>query len=249
LPEPPTTMPPPHHFLVVRRALGSLQLEADLTLSAPWTLIYGPSGSGKSSLLHAICGFLGHKGVTFTRISKTAVREELIGENHHLPPHQLGLSYAPQSPTLFPHMRALENITFGSTSRGINTPAATTITELLEVFELDSLLLRRPHELSGGERQRVSLARAFAVPDARLILLDEPFSGIDRAMRDRILPRMQRFLTQRSIPALSVSHDVDEALLLSAEVIRLRAGKVIAQGHATTVLAEERQRMLRALGS
>jgi molybdate transport system ATP-binding protein len=234
----------PHHTLSVHRKLGPLQLDADLQFTAPWTLIYGPSGSGKTSLIHAACGFLGAKGVSFGRPGEAP----LIDGKHALAPHLLGLSYAPQTPTVFPHMRVLENITFGSSSRGIDSPSSTTVTELLQIFELDGFLLRRPQELSGGERQRVSLARAFAVPGTRLMLLDEPFSGVDRVMRDRLLPRMQQFLDAREIPVLSVSHDVDEALLLRAEVIQLRSGHVLKQGPATDVLADERIRMLRALG-
>ncbi len=221
-------------------------LEITLSLSAPWTMIYGPSGSGKSSILHAMCGSLGREGVEFTRrVSGGA--GELITPEYAMPTHGLGLSYSPQNPVLFPHMRVLENITFGSTCRGLKVQSSSTITELLEVFELEPVLLRRPQELSGGERQRVSLARAFAVPEAKLMLLDEPFSGVDRAMRDRILPRMMRFLEQRGIPVLSVSHDVDEALLLRAEVVRLKAGKVTAQGPAAVVLADEVKRLKAAL--
>ena len=241
-------MPEPsaHHQITIKRTLGSLQLSVDLALTAPWTLIYGPSGSGKSSILHAMCGLLRSNGVEFTRRS-AAQNIELISPDHATPTHQLGLSYSPQNPVLFPHMRVLENITFGSTSRGIKTQASSTITELLDIFELEPLLLRRPQDLSGGERQRASLARAFAVPDVKLLLLDEPFSGVDRAMRDRLLPRMIRFLDDRKIPVLSVSHDADEALILRAEVVRLKAGKVTAQGPAHSVLADEIERLQSAL--
>jgi len=235
-----------HHHISIKRTLGSLQLAVDLALTAPWTLIYGPSGSGKSSILHAMCGFLGRKEVEFTR-RVAAQHIELISPDHATPTHQLGLSYSPQNPALFPSMRVLENITFGSTSRGLKAQTSFTITELLDVFELEPLLLRRPQELSGGERQRVSLARAFAVPEAKLILLDEPFSGVDRAMRDRLLPRMIRFLDDRKIPVLSVSHDADEALILRAEVVRLKAGRITAQGRASTVLADEVERLKVAL--
>ena len=108
-------------------------------------------------------------------------------------------------------------------------------------------LTHRPTELSGGERRRVALARAFAVPNARLMLLDEPFTGLDRALRDELIPKMQAWLAVRNIPVLSVTHDVDEALLLNADVIRLEDGRVQAQGPAREVLAQERERQLAAL--
>jgi ABC-type sulfate/molybdate transport systems ATPase subunit len=104
-----------------------------------------------------------------------------------------------------------------------------------------------PAQLSGGERRRVALARAFAVPNARLVLLDEPFTGLDRRLRDDLLPRMQAWLAIRGIPVLSVTHDVDEALLLDADVIRLENGRVLTQGSAREVLAGERDRLLEAL--
>jgi ABC-type sulfate/molybdate transport systems ATPase subunit len=79
------------------------------------------------------------------------------------------------------------------------------------------------------------------------MLLDEPFNGIDRAMRDALLPRMRARLAALGIPAISVTHDVEEAILLEADVLRLDAGKAIARGHALHVLDEERRHMRKAL--
>ena len=106
-----------------------------------------------------------------------------------------------------------------------------------------------PRDLSGGERQRVNLARAFAVPQPKLLLLDEPFTGLDRNLRDLLLPRMQQRALELRIPVLSVTHDVEEALLLNAEVIRLQQGAVIDQGPATRVLDEECTAMLNTLSA
>ena len=234
----------PHHRLAVHRQLGPLRLDVDLTLSAPWTLIFGPSGSGKSSLLRAACGLLAPNGVEFARrdtpdqwlsISTSAT-------------HRRALSYAPQNPTLFPHLTVLENALFPSQSARNNDNHKLLVEEVLELFEVKIYADRLPRELSGGERQRVNLARAFAVPEAKLMLLDEPFSGVDRAMRDALLPRMQEWLLLHRIPVISVSHDVDEALLLGAEVVVLASGSVVSQGPAMEVLSEERVRMLKALG-
>lgn len=234
----------PHHQLAVHRQLGPLRLNVDLTFSAPWTLIFGPSGSGKSSLLRAACGLIDRNGVEFARRDKAGQWLSMSTSATH----RRALSYAPQNSTLFPHLTISENVLFPSQSirsSGNHNPLAE---EALELFEVKPYADRLPRELSGGERQRVNLARAFAVPDAKLMLLDEPFSGVDRAMRDTLLPRMQEWLLRHSIPVISVSHDVDEALLLGAEVVVLASGSVVGQGPAVEVLSEERVRMLKALG-
>jgi molybdate transport system ATP-binding protein len=236
----------PHHRLAVHRHLGPLRFDVELEFSAPWTLIFGPSGSGKSSLLRAICGLSGHVGTEFTRC-------DIEGRWNPLSPrlatHLRALSYAPQSPTLFPHLTVRENVAFPSQSLAKAPNHTLLVEQALELFEVTGHADRLPSKLSGGERQRVNLARAFAVPEAKLMLLDEPFSGVDRAMRDALLPRMQAWLQQHQIPVISVSHDVDEALLLKAEVVVLAQGAVVNQGPAAEVLNAERVRMLKILGS
>lgn len=235
----------PHHRLTVNRQLGALRLRADLPLHAAWTLIFGPSGSGKSSFLRAACGLLGPEGVRFVRRGATGSDELLIAPERATPPHRLGLGYAPQQGALFPHLSVAENVGFTRLAQG--EPVRDAADELLEMFEIASLRARRPRTLSGGERQRVNLARAFAVPRARLLLLDEPFSGMGRELRDRLLQRMLAWTEARRLPVLSVSHDVDEALLLGAEVVVLDAGEVVRRGPARVALAAERLRLLQAL--
>ena len=164
------------------------------------------------------------------------------------PTHRRNLAYAPQGAILFPHLSVRENIAFASTAR--NLPANTQLIDTaINLFDLAPLANRLPRDLSGGERQRVNLARAFAVPSAHLLLLDEPFTGIDRALRDTLLPRMQQHAAQLGLPVLSVTHDVEEALLLNAEVIRLDNGRIIAQGPASDVLAAERTHILATLAA
>jgi molybdate transport system ATP-binding protein len=165
------------------------------------------------------------------------------------PSHRRDLAYAPQQPSLFPHLSVRGNVGFSYKACADPAKDATMVDDTLTLFGLHALADRMPSDLSGGERQRVNLARAFATPAACLILLDEPFSGLDRSFRDDLLPRMQEWLTAHKIPAISVTHDVDEALLLGAEVLRLEAGHVTASGPARDVLADERTRMLHALGA
>jgi molybdate transport system ATP-binding protein len=247
----------PHHELSVEARFGPLHLHANLDIHAPWTVIFGPSGSGKSSILRAACGLIPEAKVDFCRYlpgPKNLDTEELPRmvkfQGHRLDrlsPHRRALAYAPQNAALFPHLSAGDNIRFPSQVCEVSPQDSALVDDVLELFHLHSLANRMPAQLSGGERHRVALARAFAVPNCRLLLLDEPFTGLDRALRDDLLPRMRAWLTARNIPVLSVTHDVDEALLLNAEVIRIEDGRVLAQGPAREILADERERQLTAL--
>lgn len=235
----------PHHQLRVQGSRGAVQLDVAAEFFAPWTVIFGPSGSGKSSLLRAACGLVPGLTIAFSRWEKGAWLE-LQGPARSTPTCQRELSYAPQGTAIFPHLSVRENIEFGLTSRGVKDTGGF-VEAAIETFSLGPLLKRMPRQLSGGERQGVSLARAFAVPNAKLMLLDEPFNGIDRHMRDHLLPRMRERLATLGVPAISVTHDVEEALLLQAEILRIDAGKILARGPAIHVLDHERRNMRRAL--
>ena len=237
-------MPEPHHTLRVDARLGPLRVADGMKLLAPWTILFGPSGSGKSSILRAACGLIPSATVHFARRTPTGW-ENLQTNSSTIPTHLRHLAYAPQGAVLFPHLTVRENISFATAIR--HESHSSLIEEALELFQLHSLAERLPRDLSGGERQRVNLARAFAVPTPHLILLDEPFTGVDRSLRDILLPRMQQHAAQQGIPVLSVTHDIEEALILNAEVIRLEQGVIVDQGPASQVLAEERTRMLTIL--
>ena len=121
-------------------------------------------------------------------------------------------------------------------------------TGLLNDFDLADKEDNLPAQLSGGEAQRLNLARALAAPRSRMLLLDEPFSGMDGARRERILPYIRNKAARDSVPVLSVTHDVAEAFQLGAEVIKLAEGRVVEQGPVEVVLAQERARLLVQLG-
>jgi molybdate transport system ATP-binding protein len=233
----------PHHLLRVNANLGALHVSALMTLSAPWTILFGPSGSGKSTILRATCGLVPSANVQFTQTLRSAAdRTQSLDK---IPTHRRNLAYAPQGAVLFPHLTVRQNVSFATDIRHQPNSAATDVA--LDLFQLTPLAHRLPRDLSGGERQRVNLARAFAVPAPHLILLDEPFTGVDSPLRDILLPRMQQHAAQQGIPILSVTHDIEEALILNAEVIRLEKGLIVDQGPASEVLAEERARMLQIL--
>jgi molybdate transport system ATP-binding protein len=242
----------PHHHLKLEARLGGLDLEIDHDLCFNWTIIFGPSGSGKTSILRAIAGLFPQAKVELTRFDANHQKHDLIS----LPPRGRQIAYAPQQPSLFPHLTVAENIAFPqqthkqthSFSKASPEEINTDINTALALFRLQPLAGRYPKNLSGGERQRVNLARAFAVPNPQLMLLDEPFSGIDRDLRETILPELRQSLLYRGIPVLSVTHDIEEAFQLQADVITLRDGRIDREGYVSKVLREERLSLLKNLG-
>lgn len=236
---------PPHHRFTLRGHQGQLSLHVDASLTAPWTVLFGPSGSGKSTILRALAGLTPNVQVTFERCTPDTQAWVAL---HQQPAHRRRLAYDPQQAPLFPHLTVADNIRFAESLRPV--PNSTSLlTEITALLQLAPLLAKRPQQLSGGERQRVSLARALAVPDAQLLLLDEPFAGLDRALRDDLLPRLRDHLQARRLPVLSVTHDPDEALLLQAEVLRVHNGQLTAQGPAPQVLTDEITRLATILSA
>ncbi len=241
----PDTAPPlwHHHRLQLRTQLGALALDIDLDLTHNWTVIFGPSGSGKSTILRALAGLLPSANARLICQDEDRNKHDLT----HTPPRERRIAYAPQQPSLFPHLTVAENVAFAQRSSRSSTPSEENINDAIKLFRLEDLVHRYPKNLSGGERQRVNLARAFAVPHPQLMLLDEPFNGVDRPLRDAILPELRESLRLSGIPVVSVTHDVEEAFRLQAEVVILRDGRIHDQGYVSKVLADERLNLLDAL--
>jgi molybdate transport system ATP-binding protein len=232
-----------HHRFRVRAERDGVCIDAAAELRAPWTVLFGASGIGKSTLLRGLCGLLGTAAtVEFLRFEK----DRVINVSAQ-PIDERDLGYAPQHALLFPHLSVAENVRFAREVCNDPVQKRDIVEDAVALFRVHALAERMPRGLSGGEAQRVSLARAFAVPEARLLLLDEPFSGMDRRLRDELLPAMRAWCAERHLPVLSVTHDVEEAMLLEAEVLRMDAGKIVARGAARDVLAAERERMVQAL--
>lgn len=242
----------------LRHNVGKLQIDVDFELTQPWTILFGPSGSGKTTILRAITGLFepdfAHI-VSYPRlVSPTSTGITLIDTSSGLclPAHKRGMVIASQKPSLFPHMTVLQNIRFGY-PRAASSAEQDRLDKLTEtvpkLFRLDHLLHRRPAELSGGETQRVHLARATMAGSIRVLLLDEPFTGLDRALRDELITDLLLWQEESQIPILSVTHDVTEAFQLGAEVIKIAEGRVVQQGPVAEVLAGERERLMDQLNA
>ncbi len=232
----------------MKHRVGGLSVDVSFTLTRPWTVLFGPSGSGKTTVLRAIAGFV---RPDVGRIVYGPMERVLVGTEGRVfvPAHLRPVRSAAQAARLFPHRTVRENVGYG-----LGADDGQVLEDVLGVMRLAAMADRRTEELSGGERQRVSVARAVAAAvgydgtDKALLLLDEPFAGLDGVLRDELAVALRDWLARWKVPVLSVSHDVGECFLLGAEVVRMAEGQVMEQGAVDVVLAEERRRLMGRLG-
>ncbi len=208
----------------VAKSFGKRAVLRGVDLEVPagtLTAILGSSGSGKTTLLRVIAGFIAPDAGSVS-IGGTPVA---VAGRRPVPPDRRGLGYVAQEGALYPHLRVGENVGFGL-PRG-ERKRSTRIGEVLELVGLDRRYIDRfPHELSGGEQRRVALARALA-PMPRLVLLDEPFSGLDASLRVETREAVLRALGEEGSTTIMVTHDQAEALSMGREVAVLREGEVV----------------------
>jgi len=234
----------------MKHRVGGVSLDVEFRLTAPWTVLFGPSGSGKTTVLRAISGLVRPEE---GRIVKDGQILMDSSTGKFIPPHQRPVRSAAQAAWLFPHKSVRQNLMYGSGWPTRPVQAMEIAEETMSLFRLGELADRSSVELSGGERQRASVARAvvsavtFEGPGQALLLLDEPFTGLDAALRDELLTGLRDWLTRWKIPVLSVTHTLGEAFQLQAEVIKIADGRVVEQGPVETVLAKERERLLQQL--
>jgi iron(III) transport system ATP-binding protein len=204
--------------------------ELDLVVrEGTMTAILGASGSGKTTLLRLIIGFIAPDQGTIEVDGNVVAAAGGV----HVAPDKRAMGYVAQEGALFPHLTVAENVAFGL-PRGERKNGART-NEVLDLVGLgSSYAARRPQELSGGEQRRVGLARALA-PKPRIVLLDEPFSGLDAHLRAETREAVTRALAAEGATAVLVTHDQAEALSMGDEVAVLRAGR-LAQTAAPAVL-------------
>lgn len=207
-------------------------VEARFDATPGITVLFGPSGCGKTTLLEAIAG------VRTPRAGRVRLGEEVwfdAAAGRHLPPQRRGVALVFQSLALFPHMTALENVEYGI-ARAVPAPRRRAdALDMLHRVQASHLADRRPATFSGGEAQRVALARAFARAP-RVLLLDEPLTALDLPLRAQLAQDVRRFVDDRRIPAIYVTHDVGEAMVLADRVVVMREGRVTAAGAPLDVL-------------
>jgi iron(III) transport system ATP-binding protein len=184
--------------------------------------LLGPSGCGKSTTLRMIAG------VESPEAGRILIDgQPVFGLGINLPPEARGVGLMFQDFALFPHLTVAGNVAFGLT--GDKSAKLARVDELLEKVNLSGFGGKHPHELSGGEQQRVALIRALA-PRPRVMLMDEPFSGLDNRLRDGIRDATLQVLKAEGAAVLLVTHEPEEAMRMADEIALMRGGKVVQRG-------------------
>ena len=174
--------------------------------------VLGPSGSGKSTLLRLIAGLEKPYSGTIT------IQGKVVSDQDHLvAPEKRNVGLVVQNKALFPHLTVEKNIGFGIRK---NQEKTKIIADLLSLFKIEHLSNKYPHEISGGEQQRTAIARSMA-PGPELLMLDEPFSALDRELKEELYAELNHIFNERQQTIILVTHDLDEAKVLSDKQINL----------------------------
>jgi len=196
----------------VAKRLSEAEIAVSFASDAGVTALFGPSGSGKSSILNMIAGLL-----TPDRGRIAVGGQILFGEGVNLPPEARHAGYVFQDGRLFPHLKVRANLLYGA-GQG---ETAVTLKEVVDLLGLGALLDRWPRTLSGGEAQRVAIGRAL-LSNPRFLLLDEPLASLDRARAYEIMTMIERVRDALKLPILYVSHNRAEVDRLAGQVVAIR---------------------------
>ncbi len=209
----------------VEKRLGSFMLIARFDATTGVTALFGPSGSGKTTIVNMIAGLLTPDRGSI-KLDEVVLFDAAAGIN--LPPHRRGIGYVFQEGRLFPHLSVHQNLDYGRRRSG-HPYDADQFQRVVALLGIGGLLDRRPRLLSGGERQRVAIGRALLMRP-RLLLLDEPLASLDAGHKREILPYLVRLRDDSGVPMVYVSHTAAELRRLATNVVRLEAGRVVANG-------------------
>ena len=215
----------------IRKRFSAFELEIQHQFPAGFTVVFGPSGSGKSTLLDCIAGLVRPDA---GRIELGATRFFDGAQSLSLPPQKRQLGYVFQSLALFPHLSVKQNIRYGL-RRISEEERQRRVGQVLQAFHIEKLSERKPAQLSGGEKQRVALARSL-VTQPRLLLLDEPLTGLDSGLRQSILQDLRKWNEARRIPILYVTHNRDEVDAIGERLITMENGRLGKSGAPRSVL-------------
>jgi molybdate transport system ATP-binding protein len=204
---------------------GAFQLDVEFEVPAGFTILFGASGSGKTTTLKSI------SGIVRPESGRISIGDDVLFDSEQridLPIRARGVGYVFQDLALFPHLTALANVEFGM-SRLPQADRRRRAEGMMEALRVTHTARRKPRDVSGGEAQRIALARALSC-EPRLLLLDEPLSAIDEATKLSIISDLKSLNREMSLPILYVTHNREEAVSLGERVIVFERGSVVARG-------------------
>jgi molybdate transport system ATP-binding protein len=216
----------------VEKKLGEFSLNALFAGESGATVLFGPSGAGKTSIINMVAGLLRPDR------GRIVLDDEVLFDDAariDMPAWRRRIGYVFQEGRLFPHMSIRHNLDYGRWVSGL-APDPAAFAHAVEVLDIGHLLDRRPGKLSGGERQRVAVGRAL-LTRPRLLLLDEPLASLDAGRKQDILPYLERLRDEARVPMIYVSHDAVEVKRIATRVVRLDGGQVTATGGAELLSA------------
>ncbi|CAB1212387.1 ATP-binding cassette domain-containing protein [Acinetobacter bouvetii] len=198
---------------------ADFQLNVELEMQQQLLGIVGPSGSGKSTLLKNIVGLLKPQQGCIQLNGQVFIDTQ---QNIDVPMYQRKIALIFQNALLFPHMNVKQNLLYAEKLLD-QTEQKFQFDEIVELLDLKALIQRKAHQLSGGEAQRVSIGRAL-LSSPNLLLLDEPLTGLDRSLKQQILPFFKRMKDELNVPMIYVTHHPEELEYLEAETLQLHQG-------------------------
>ncbi|MBT5111435.1 MAG: ABC transporter ATP-binding protein [Rhodospirillaceae bacterium] len=215
------------HLVGIRHSYSTTQVLDAISLTVPageLVCLLGPSGCGKTTLLRIAAG------MERLQAGSVTIDERIVAEpDLQLPPEERRIGYMFQDYALFPHLTVLDNVTFGL-FRQDRTSAVKRAMEMLDQVHMTQHADKHPHTLSGGQQQRVALARVLA-PEPSVVLLDEPFSGLDSNMRARIREQTLAVLKHTNVATLMVTHDTEEAMFMADRIkVMGENGRILQAG-------------------
>ncbi len=208
--------------ILVKQRRGDFALDVAIKSDARVLALFGPSGAGKTTILHAVAG------LTRPDVARIVIDGVLLADTATgicVPMHGRRIGYVFQDARLFPHLSVRRNMLYGRWFAPSGAQGST-FDDMVGLLGLEHLLERKPATLSGGEAQRVAIARAV-LSAPRLLLLDEPLASLDAARKAETLPYLERLRDLMEIPMLYVSHDRAEVDRLADDVVELRAGRAL----------------------
>jgi len=227
------TPPSSNLSLTLEHQMEGFTLDVHFDVPHGLTVLFGASGSGKTSVINAVAGLTKDARGRIELDGNVLMNS---GKGIHVPTCKRRIGYIFQDARLFPHLNVRRNLDYARRVTGAPQNTAE-FSRVVEMLGIEHLLERRPTLLSGGEKQRVAIGRAL-LSRPRLILADEPLAALDDARKAEILPYFERLRDEAEVPLLYVTHSATEVARLATTVIALDAGRVIRQGSAAEVLGD-----------